>query len=63
MTEKDKIIQDHRAEIERLHALIREYIEGVKNLTEENKALRRENAELRAMIRAENRETSDFLLP
>lgn len=63
MTEKDKIIQDHRAEIERLHALIREYIEGVKNLTEENKTLRRENAELRAMIRAENRETSDFLLP
>ena len=32
---------------ERLHALIEQYIEGVKNLTEENKQLRKEVAEIR----------------
>ena len=47
MTEKDKIIQDLRRDIDRLHTLIRQYIEGVKNLTEENKQLRREIAEIR----------------
>ena len=47
MTEKDKIIQDLRRDIDRLHTLIRQYIEGVKNLTEENRQLRREIAEIR----------------
>lgn len=47
MTEKDKIIQDLRQDIDRLHTLIRQYIEGVKNLTEENKQLRKEIAEIR----------------
>lgn len=47
MTEKDKIIQDLRRDIDRLHTLIRQYIEGVKNLTEENKQLRMEIAEIR----------------
>ncbi|MBQ3329964.1 MAG: hypothetical protein IJG87_02170 [Ruminococcus sp.] len=47
MTEKDKIIQDLRRDNDRLHTIIRQYIEGVKNLTEENKQLRREIAEIR----------------
>lgn len=47
MTEKDKIIQDLRRDNDRLHVLIEQYIEGVKNLTAENKALRKEIAEIR----------------
>ena len=47
MTEKDKIIQDLRRDNDRLHTIIRQYIEGVKNLTEENKQLRQEIAEIR----------------
>ena len=47
MTEKDKIIQDLRRDNDRLHTIIRQYIEGVKNLTEENKQLRMEIAEIR----------------
>lgn len=62
MTEKDKIIQDLRRDNERLHALIENYIEGVKNLTEENKALRKEVSELKEMISAESRDVTDFVL-
>lgn len=51
MTEKDKIIQDQQRDIDRLHAIIENYIEGVKNLTEENKQLRREIAELKEQLR------------
>lgn len=63
MTEKDKIIQDLRSDIDRLHVLIREYIEGVKHLTAENKQLRAEIAELREMVSKDRRDTTDFLLP
>lgn len=63
MTEKDKIIQDLRSDIDRLHVLIREYIEGVKSLTAENKRLRAEIAELREMVGKDRRDTTDFFLP
>lgn len=52
MTEKDKIIQDQQRDIDRLHAIIENYIEGVKNLTAENKELRREVAELKKSLEA-----------
>ena len=51
MTEKDKIIQDQQRDIDRLHAIIENYIEGVKNLTAENRELRREVAELKEQLR------------
>jgi len=63
MTEKDKIIQDLRRDNDHLHVLIREYIEGVKSLTAENKRLRAEIAELREMVRKDSRDTTDFFLP
>lgn len=63
MTEKDKIIQDLRLDIDRLHVLIREYIEGVKSLTAENKRLRAEIAKLREMVSKDRRDTTDFFLP
>ena len=50
MTEKDKIIQDLRRDNERLHALIDQYILGVKNLQNELKQLRKENEQLKTTI-------------
>lgn len=40
-------IQALKRDNDRLHALIEQYIEGVKNLTAENKQLRKEIAEIR----------------
>lgn len=50
MTEKDKTIQDLRRDNERLHALIDQYILGVKNLQNELKQLRKENDSLKATV-------------
>ncbi|MBR3238464.1 MAG: hypothetical protein IKF99_08520 [Oscillospiraceae bacterium] len=50
MTEKDKIIQDLRRDNDRLHVLIEQYIEGVNNYQAELKALREENATLKAEL-------------
>ena len=50
MTEKDKTIQDLRRDNERLHALIDQYILGVKNLTNERKRLTKENEQLKTTI-------------
>lgn len=47
MTEKDKTIQDLRRDNDRLHVLIEQYIEGVKNQQAEIKALRAELAALK----------------
>lgn len=62
MTEKDKIIQDLRRDNDRLHSLIRGYIEGVQNLMTENKELRKEIAELKQMVKSESRDITDFIL-
>jgi len=40
-------IQALKRDNDRLHALIEQYIEGVKNLTAENKQLRKEISEIR----------------
>ena len=50
MTEQDKIIQDLRRDNERLHALVEQYILGVKNFTTENKQLRKENEQLKTTV-------------
>lgn len=50
MTEKDKIIQDLRMDNDKLHALIEQYILGVKNMTAENKQLREENDQLKTTV-------------
>lgn len=50
MTEKDKIIQDLRRDNERLHALVDQYILGVKNLTAENKRLKKETEQLKTTV-------------
>ncbi len=62
MTEKDKIIQDLRRDNDRLHSLIRGYIEGVQNLMTENKELRKEIAELKEMVKSDSRDITDFIL-
>lgn len=62
MTEKDKIIQDLRRDNDRLHSLIRGYIEGVQNLITENKELRKEIAELKEMVKSDSRDITDFIL-
>lgn len=62
MTEKDKIIQDLRRDNDRLHSLIRGYIEGVQNLMTENKELRKEIAELKEMVKSDSRDITDFVL-
>jgi len=50
MTEKDKTIQDLRRDNERLHALIDQYILGVKNLQNELGQLRKENDSLKTTV-------------
>lgn len=62
MTEKDKIIQDLRRDNDRLHTLIKGYIEGVQNLMTENKELRKEIAELKEMVKSDSRDITDFIL-
>ena len=60
MTEKDKTIQDLRHDNERLHALIDQYILGVKNLTNELKQLRKENEQLKTTITILKTQVEEF---